>query len=132
MKITDYPRVNDLVPENVVLVDGPDGTKTIATNNLARAMMNAGGANPVPFTISQDSWRDSTAYPGYKFEADLYITGLDPDDLVRADFDMPSLVVATAAQVAASGETSTGLAVFYSTKRPTEDLTGVYTINRRS
>lgn len=32
MKITDYSKVAELVGENVFLLDGPDGTKTITAS----------------------------------------------------------------------------------------------------
>lgn len=40
MKITDYSKVSGLVAENVFLLDGPDGTKTILATDLAKALLS--------------------------------------------------------------------------------------------
>ena len=39
MKITDYEKVQALVASNIFLLDGPNGTKTIAANVLAKALI---------------------------------------------------------------------------------------------
>ena len=37
MKITDYEKVQALAASNIFLLDGPNGTKTIAADALAKA-----------------------------------------------------------------------------------------------
>lgn len=39
MKITDYEKVNELLASNIFLIDGPNGTKTIAADALAKALI---------------------------------------------------------------------------------------------
>lgn len=39
MKITDYEKVQALAASNIFLLDGPNGTKTIAANALAKALI---------------------------------------------------------------------------------------------
>lgn len=39
MKITDYERVQELAASNIFLLDGPNGTKTIAADALAKALI---------------------------------------------------------------------------------------------
>ena len=39
MKITDYEKVQALAASNIVLLDGPNGTKTIAADALAKALI---------------------------------------------------------------------------------------------
>lgn len=39
MKITDYSKVTSLVGENILLIDGPDGTKTITASDLAKEII---------------------------------------------------------------------------------------------
>lgn len=39
MKISDYSRVSGLVGNNIFLLDGPDGTKTILASDLAKALL---------------------------------------------------------------------------------------------
>ena len=39
MKITDYEKVQALVASNIFLIDGPNGTKTIAADALAKALI---------------------------------------------------------------------------------------------
>lgn len=39
MKLADYSKVQTVGQENVFLLDGPDGTKTILATNLARALL---------------------------------------------------------------------------------------------
>lgn len=39
MKITDYTKVSKIVGENVFLLDGPEGTKTITAEDLAKALL---------------------------------------------------------------------------------------------
>lgn len=38
-KITDYPKVTELVPNNVLLLDGENGTKGILAGDLAKALL---------------------------------------------------------------------------------------------
>lgn len=40
MKIADYSKVQTVGQENVFLLDGPDGTKTILAENLAKALLS--------------------------------------------------------------------------------------------
>lgn len=40
MKITDYERVQALAASNIFLLDGPNGTKTIAADALAKALIS--------------------------------------------------------------------------------------------
>lgn len=40
MRITEYPRVNSLVPNNVLPIDGPDGTKGILASDLIAPEMH--------------------------------------------------------------------------------------------
>ena len=39
MKITDYEKVQALAASNIFLLDGPNGTKTIAADALAKALI---------------------------------------------------------------------------------------------
>ena len=39
MKITDYEKVQELAASNIFLLDGPNGTKTIAADALAKALI---------------------------------------------------------------------------------------------
>lgn len=39
-KITDYPKVTELIPSNVLLIDGENGTKGILANDLAKALLS--------------------------------------------------------------------------------------------
>ncbi len=39
MKITDYEKVQELAASNIFLIDGPNGTKTIAADALAKALI---------------------------------------------------------------------------------------------
>lgn len=39
MKITDYEKVRELLASNIFLLDGPNGTKTIAADALAKALI---------------------------------------------------------------------------------------------
>ena len=39
MKITDYEKVQSLAASNIFLLDGPNGTKTIAADALAKALI---------------------------------------------------------------------------------------------
>lgn len=41
MKVTEYPAVTDLADNNVVLLDGPQGTKTMTIENLREQLFNA-------------------------------------------------------------------------------------------
>lgn len=41
MKITEYPSVTDLVDDNVLLLDGPAGTKTITKSNFMYALFDS-------------------------------------------------------------------------------------------
>lgn len=84
------------------------------------------------FTIPTSIWTESTAFEGWDYEASLTIQGITQVDLVRADFDMPSWLIAVEAQVAAAGVTDINTATFYAQTIPTADLTGLYTVNRRS
>ena len=38
MRIQDYPRVQVLDPNNIFIIDGPDGTKSVTFNDLQRAL----------------------------------------------------------------------------------------------
>ena len=39
MKTTDYEKVQELAASNIFLLDGPNGTKTIAADALAKALI---------------------------------------------------------------------------------------------
>lgn len=39
MKITDYEKVQALAASNIFLLDGPNGTKTITADALAKALI---------------------------------------------------------------------------------------------
>lgn len=41
MKITDYEKVQSLAASNIFLLDGPNGTKTIAADALAKALIGS-------------------------------------------------------------------------------------------
>ena len=90
----------------------------------------SGGASIIPaaFTIPAASWQPSAAYPGYDYEATLPVPGLTPDDLIRADFDLTSLIDAEGAEIAAAGDTAEGSAVFYAKAQPESGLSGMYTV----
>lgn len=44
MKITDYEKVQSLVPSNIFLLDGDNGTKTILASDLAKALVSLLGS----------------------------------------------------------------------------------------
>jgi hypothetical protein len=85
---------------------------------------------PQDFTIPQSAWTPSTLYPQFAFHANLVIPGLVPGDLLRADFDVLSMLAAEQAQVASAGDTSLGRATFFAQSVPTRDLTGKYTLHQ--
>jgi len=88
-----------------------------------------GEQNPVrTFILPSASWQPSAAYPGYDYEATLQVPGLTPDDLIRADFDLTSLIDAEGAEIAAAGDTAEGSAVFYAKNQPESGLSGMYTV----
>lgn len=131
-KMTEYPKVTTLVPDNIFIVDGPDGTKGITAENLTTAIVDgsSGGLRVLPerFTINSAAWVASTTYDDYPFQATISISGLTSGDLVRADFDLDSLIASDDSEIAPAGTTSTGAAIFYAKKAPTINLSGMYTV----
>ena len=83
---------------------------------------------PVAFTINATAWQSSTAYPGYEFQAILSVPGVTPGDLIRADFDLTSIISAEESVLAAAGSVSANSAIFYAKANPGVDLTGIYTV----
>ena len=68
MKITDYEKVQALAASNIFLLDGPNGTKTIAADALAKALIGLlsskdfiGGVN-----LSELTHRDCGRKQGYR------------------------------------------------------------------
>lgn len=119
MQIKDYPRVQNVIPDNVFIIDGPNGTKSILASNL--------GFINVPFEILTGAWQTSTTYTGYAYQASLSIPGHTSADLVRADFDLGSLIVASDVGLAPAGNSTNGAVIFYAKKIPGSNLTGMYT-----
>ena len=127
MKITDYPRITSIKPNNIFLIDGPDGTRGILASDLG---FTADGAaiRPIPFTIPSAAWQASTVFPDFPFQAALTIVGVVPADLVRADFDLVSLIAASESGLAPAGNSITNGVIFFAQKAPIANLSGVYTI----
>ncbi len=85
---------------------------------------------PTAFTLPFTSWAASTKYDRYPFQISLNIPGLAANDLVRAEFNPTSLLVAQESKVMSAGDTTANTATFYARVRPGSDLSGVYTINK--
>jgi hypothetical protein len=120
VKIVDYPQATFVQPDNVFIMDGPDGTKKIRASDL--------GFINVPFQIVTTAWQPSATYPEYSFQFTLSVTGITSADLVRADFDLGSLIAAAEAGLASAGDTTNGSVIFYAKERPIANLAGMYTI----
>ena len=132
MRLKDYPRVTTLSPDNVFIIDGPDGAKSILASDLGFEGDGDGGnlfgIHPVPFTINSTVWQASTTFPDFPFQATLAITGVTAGDLVRADFDLASLIAASDAGIAPAGASAANAVIFYAQANPGVNLSGMYTI----
>jgi len=83
---------------------------------------------PINFTIPTTAWVATATFAGFGFQATIQVPGFVSGDLIRADFNMQSVIVATAAGVGGAGTTATGSATFFARSVPTAALAGSYTI----
>lgn len=134
MKLTDYPKVATLTSDNIFIIDGPDGTRGITAENVISEVLENQKdpelvrTKPVSFTILASSWVVSTTYEDYEYQSTMTISGLTPNDLMQANFDLPSLLASQDNEIAAAGDTLAGTAIFYAKSAPTSDLTGMYVL----
>jgi len=134
MRIKDYPRTNTVEVDDVILIDGDTGgTRSISVSDLGNTDPGGGGVviggtHPIPFTILSSAWQASVTYSEYPFQATLSVPGLVVADLIRADFDLASIIAGAPFGLAPAGATIIDGAVFYAKNTPSVNLTGMYTV----
>ena len=92
-----------------------------------------GGTFVVDFAIDPADWVNSMGEfaEAFPLTADIFSQGLQPDDFVSLNFDLPSLQAAITAGIPAAGTTQANRINLFAQQRPRVPLSGKYFVLKR-
>ena len=107
-----------------------DNAATVASEAKSAASAAQTASKPVSFSVATSKWTSSTAYTGYKYYADVTVSGMTSNDSVDVRFSMSSMSVCTTAEIAGACVTNSGSFRLYAKSKPTASVSGVYLVQK--